>query len=125
MLPSELLDGLQFHDVALREATAVRRRALGHDEAEMLVHHQRPRMGLQDFRRHADRVDRLVQGDVRVASGLALYRGYPSGSRGLLPSSFSAAAGMAGRHGIEYNSAWIPARSGRARGQPTPAGNSR
>src|SRR2546428_12748953 len=76
MMASQLLDGLQFHDVALREAPPVGRRPLGDDEAEVLIHHERPRMRFEDLGRHADGVDRLVEGDTRVASGITLDKGW-------------------------------------------------
>src|SRR5438445_7856032 len=69
VLPGQLLNGLEFHDVALRKPTAVGRGAPRHHQPEVFVHHERPRMGLQDLRRHADGVNRFVQGDVGVASG--------------------------------------------------------
>src|SRR5258708_23968498 len=43
VLPGELLNRLQLHDVALREAPAVGRGPLGDDQPEVFVHHQRAR----------------------------------------------------------------------------------
>ena len=69
MLAGQRLDGLELHQIALRVPAAVGDRPLRLDHVEVLVHHQRPRMGLQDLRRNAERVDRLVQVDVRGVAG--------------------------------------------------------
>src|SRR6266550_293992 len=73
VLAGQRLDRLQFADVPLREAPPVGRGALGNDEAEVLVHHQRARVRLENLRRHADGIDRLIEGQARVARCAAGY----------------------------------------------------
>src|ERR1700694_3917052 len=60
-LAGQGLDHSQLADVALRVAAPVGRRPEGLDEADVLVQHQRPRVGLEDLRGDADRVERLVE----------------------------------------------------------------
>src|ERR1700682_3061424 len=63
MLAGERLDGLQLHHVATGVTPTIGHRPLGLDHAQVLVHHQSPRMDFQDLGRHAEREDRLVQID--------------------------------------------------------------
>src|SRR5215472_7320473 len=69
VLPGERLDRLQLHEVPLRVPAPVGHRALRLDHVEVLVHHQRPRMGLEDLGRDAERVDRLVEVDAGPVAG--------------------------------------------------------
>src|SRR5438094_514988 len=73
MLARQGLDRLQLADVALRKTAAVGGGALGNDQAQMLVHHQRSGMCLQDLRSNADRVDRLVEREARIGRRAARY----------------------------------------------------
>src|SRR5919201_3485394 len=66
VLPGQGLNRPQLADVALRKTATIGRGPLGNDEAEVLIHHQRAWMGLQNFRCHADGVDRLVQRESRL-----------------------------------------------------------
>src|SRR5438477_8320368 len=59
--PRQVLDDLDLCDVPLGVAAAVGRRAMRLDEARVLVEHEGSGMGLQDLRRDADRVERLVE----------------------------------------------------------------
>src|SRR5256885_12612415 len=78
MLALQVLDLLQLADVALRKTAAVGGGALGNDQAQMLVHHQRSGMCLQNLRSNADRVDRLVEREAPIGRGAARYSFYPS-----------------------------------------------
>src|SRR5438128_4495744 len=73
VLAGQRLDRLQLADVSLREPSPVGRCPLGYDEAEVLVHHQRPRMRLQNLRRDADGIDRLIEREARIAGCAAGY----------------------------------------------------
>src|SRR2546429_8970 len=66
VLARQRLDGLELHDIAARVAPAIGHGPLGADHVEVLVHHERPRMRLEDLRRDAKGEDRLVQIDARV-----------------------------------------------------------
>src|ERR1700745_3145076 len=66
VLARERLDGLELHDVAARVAPAIGDRPLWADHVQVLVHHQGPRMRLEDLRSDAESEDRLVQIDARV-----------------------------------------------------------
>src|SRR4030081_960775 len=70
VLAGQRLDGLQLADIPLRESPAVGGGALGHHQPEVLVHHQRARVRLQNLRGDADRIDGFIQGEARTA-GLA------------------------------------------------------
>src|SRR5207249_10011619 len=72
-LAGQGLDRLQFTDVALREAAAIGAGAFGDNQAEVLIHHQSSRMGMQNLRGHADGVDRLIQREARVGRGATGY----------------------------------------------------
>src|SRR6202171_4033236 len=61
MVAREGLDGLQLHHVATRVAPAIGHRPFGLDHAQVLVHHQSPRVDLQDLGSHAQREDWLVE----------------------------------------------------------------
>src|SRR2546421_3882452 len=63
VVPGQPLDRLQGEDVALRVAAPVGRGPVGHDQTEVLVHHQRARVGLEDLRGDTDGVDGLVESD--------------------------------------------------------------
>src|SRR2546429_7574740 len=69
MLARQGLDRLQLADVALRKTAAVGGGALGNDQSQMLVHHQRSGMCLQNLRSNADRVDRLFEREARIGRG--------------------------------------------------------
>src|SRR5947208_9621679 len=66
MLARQGLDRLQLADVTLGKTAAVGGGALRDNQPQMLVHHQRSRMGLQNLRGNADGVDRLIQRQARV-----------------------------------------------------------
>src|SRR5712692_6799854 len=61
LLAGQVLDDLDLADVPLRVTTPVRGGAVRLDEAGILIEHERAGVGLQDLRRHADRVQRLVE----------------------------------------------------------------
>ena len=65
----QTLNAAELDDVPLGKPPAVGGRALRSYQPQALVHHQGARVGGQDFRRHTDGVNRLVQADVAVARG--------------------------------------------------------
>src|SRR5207244_7261541 len=73
MLARQGLDRLEFADVALGEAAAIGGGAFGNDQAQVLVHHQGSRMGLENLRGNADGVDRLIQREARIGRGATGY----------------------------------------------------
>src|SRR2546430_17545429 len=78
MLARQGLDRLQLADVTLGKTAAVGGGALRNHQPQMLVHHQRSRMRLQNLRGNADGVDRLVQRETRIGRGAASYSLCPS-----------------------------------------------
>src|SRR2546430_1776937 len=60
MLARQGLDRLQLADVALRKTAAVGGGALGNDQSQMLVHHQRSGMWLQNIRSNVVQLDMLL-----------------------------------------------------------------
>lgn len=61
MLAGERLDGLQLHHVATRVAPAIGHGPPRLHHAQVLVHHQSPRVHLEDLGSHAQREDWLVE----------------------------------------------------------------
>src|SRR3989442_8789533 len=78
MLPRQGLDRLQLADVALGKTAAVGGGSLGNDQAQMLVHHQRSRMRLQNLRGNADGVDWLVEPEAPIGRRRARYSFSPT-----------------------------------------------
>ena len=77
----QVLDHLHFADVALRVAAAVGARAVRFDQRSVFVEHQRARVRLQDLRRDADGVQRLV--DIAERRLCAAWRSRVQAANGL------------------------------------------
>ena len=71
VLARERLDGLELQNIPARIPPPVGDSPLGADHVQVLVHHQRPRVRLEDLRGHAEREDRLVEVDTGITPGWA------------------------------------------------------
>src|SRR2546428_2031639 len=78
MLARQGLDRLQLADVTLGKTAAVGGGALRNHQPQMLVHHQRSRMRLQNLRGNADGIDRLGKRETRGGRRAAGYSLNPS-----------------------------------------------